>query len=397
MKRSLKWGIGLLVVLLLAAAVGRGLLARKAAGAAAAAAASAAPVALDLAPEDLATASRRELVRSLEITGAIKAVNSAVVKAKVAAELQQLNVREGDRVVAGQVLGRLDATEYEWKLRQAREQSAQAQAQLDIAERALENNRALVNQGFISKNALDTSVSNAAAARAALQAANAAAELARKSQNDTVLRAPIAGWVSQRLVQPGERVAIDARIVEIVDLSRLEIEAALAPEDVGAVRIGAEAQLQVDGIAAPVTARVARINPATQAGTRAVMVYLGVDPLPGLRQGLFAQGRIALERKTALAVPAAALRVDQARPYALAVIDGKVVQRLVSLGARGSSPDGGEALVEVTEGLADGDRLLRGTVGGVREGTLVRLTAPAGGATAAAATASGSANAAAAR
>lgn len=395
MKRSLKWGIGLLVLLLLAAAVARGLMARKAAGAAAAAAASAAPVALELAPEDLATASRRELLRALEVTGAIKAVNSAVVKAKVAGELQQLGVREGDRVAAGQVLGRLDATEYEWRLRQAREQAAQAQAQLDIAERALENNRALVNQGFISKNALDTSVSNAAAARAALQAAKAAAELARKSQNDTVLRAPIAGLVSQRLVQPGERVAIDGRIVEIVDLSRLEIEAALAPEDVSAVRIGAEAQLQVDGIAAPVTARVARINPATQAGTRAVMVYLGVDPQAGLRQGLFARGRIALERKTTLAVPAAALRVDQAQPYALAVIDGKVVQRVVRLGARGSSPDGGEALVEVVEGLADGDRLLRGTVGGLREGTPVRLTAPAGSAAAAAATAGGSANAAA--
>ncbi|WP_428419773.1 efflux RND transporter periplasmic adaptor subunit [Methylibium sp.] len=373
MKRSLKWSVVTAAVLALGLLLGRGLLARKAEQAPAARPA----VALELAPADLTELRPRELLRTLEITGALKAVNSAVVKAKVAAEVQQLTVREGDRVAAGQVLGRLDATEYDWKLRQAEEQSAQARAQLDIAERALENNRALVNQGFISKNALDTSVSNSASARAALQSANAAAELARKARNDTVLRAPIAGDVSQRAVQPGERVAVDAKLIEIVDLSRIEIEAAVAPEDVGAVHIGASARLQVDGIGAPVLARVARINPAAQAGTRSVMVYLEVAPQPGLRQGLFAKGRIELARKTAPSVPAAAVRIDQARPYVLAVEDGKVVQRVVSLGLRGdaSAQPGNrdEALVEVTSGLADGSTVLRGTVGAVREGTRVRL------------------------
>lgn len=368
-----KWWVAALIALLLAGLLGRTLLARRAESSALAAAPRP-PAALDLAASDYSLAAPRELLRRLDITGELKAVDSAVVKAKVAGELQQLTVREGDRVAAGQLLGRIDATEYALRLRQAEQQSAQALAQLEIAERALDNNRALVDQGFISKNALDTSVSNAAAARASLQAARAAADLARKAQADTLLRAPIAGLVSQRLVQPGERVPIDARLVEIVDLTRVELAAALTPEQVGAVRIGAAATLRIDGIAEPVAARVARINPAAQAGTRAVMAYLAVEPHAGLRQGLFATGRIELDRKTALAVPAEAVRIDQARPLVLSVAEGRIVARPVRLGLRGEAA--GEPMVEVLEGLAAGDPVLRKSVGLLREGTPVALPGP---------------------
>lgn len=374
-----KWFIVALIALLLAALLGRTLLSRRAESAALAAAPRPS-AALELAAGDVAVAAPIELLRRLDITGELKAVDSAIVKAKVAGELQQLTVREGDRVTAGQPLGRIDATEYALRLRQAEQQAGQASAQLEIAERALDNNKALVDQGFISKNALDTSVSNAAAARAALQAARAAADLARKAQADTLLRAPIAGLVSQRFVQPGERVPVDARLVEIVDLSRIELAAALTPEQVGAVRIGAQATLKVDGIDAPVAARVARINPAAQAGTRAVMVYLTVDARPGLRQGLFATGRIELDRRSVLAIPADAVRIDQARPQVLSVADGQVVVRPVRLGQRGeaaAAAAAGEAMVEVLDGLAAGEPVLRAGVGAVREGTLARLPAPA--------------------
>lgn len=381
MTRPLRWALLLAAALALVVLAARFHAARSPAQAMAPA--RAAP-AIELAEADVAVARRAELTRTLETSGSLKAVSSAVVKARVAAEAEQVSVREGDTVRRGQLLVRLDGTEYRWRLRQAEEQARTARAQVDIARRTLDNNQALVEQGYISKNALDTSASNLAAANASLQAANAAAELARKALRDTEIRAPIDGAVAARLVQPGERVPVDAKLLEIVDLSRLELEAALPAEDVAALAIGSRARLQVDGLAEePVTARVARINPGTQAGTRAVMTYLAVDPHPALRQGLFARGTIELQRAETLVVPLSAVRVDQARPYVLAVADGAVVQREVELGRRGrasfgtAGERGAESAVEVLHGVSDGDRLLRATAGGLREGTPVRLPAPA--------------------
>jgi membrane fusion protein, multidrug efflux system len=379
-RRLLQWLLPLLAVLALGGLVARTMIARKAEQAQIAASVTRVAPAIDLAPGDVATATQTELTRTLDISGSLKAVQSALVKARVAAEVRDIAVREGDRVRAGQLLGHLDATEYVWKLRQAEQQAASAQSQLDIAERTSKNNQALVDQGFISKNALDTSVSSADGARAALQAARAAVELTKKAVRDTEIRAPIAGLVSQRLVQPGERVAVDAKLLEIVDLAQIELEAAIAPEDVGAVSVGNGARLQVDGLAEPVRARVARINPSTQAGTRAVMVYLAVDARPGLRQGLFARGAIELARRPALVLPAGVVRVDQARPYVLAVVDGKARQRPVTLGARGDARLGAmlENVVEITAGLKPGDTVLRASVGNLRDGTPVRLANGAG-------------------
>lgn len=380
MKRHLKWIIPLLAVLLIGVAVMRALDKRRSEQAAAAPARE--TLALDLAPADVVTARRATLSRTLEVSGGLKAVNSAVVKAKVAAELRTLNVREGDRVKAGQVIGQLDTVELDWRLRQAEQTAASARAQLDIAKRALENNRALVAQGFISPTGLETSVNNEAAARANHEAAVAAVELARKSRADGTLVAPIAGLVSQRLAQPGERVPVDGRIVEIVDLARLELEAAVAPEDVVQLALGQNALLQVDGLAEPVAARVARINPSAQTGSRSVLVYLAVDAHPALRQGLFARGRVAVSQVQGIAVPLAAVRTDLSQPYVLQVQEGRATLKTVKLGARGevTVEGSGQPWVTVAEGLAEGAVVLTGSAGAVRDGTPVRLAAPAGAA-----------------
>ena len=369
MKRWMKWLLPLLAVAVIGAFVLRALQARKAEQAR-----LAVPLAaprIDLAASDVLTLRRLPLARTLEVSGGLKAVNTAYVKARVAGELRTLAVREGDSVKAGQVLGRIDATELEWRLRQAEQTAAATRTQLDIARRALENNRALVAQGFISATGLETSVSNEAGAQANLQAAAAGVELARKARADAVLVAPIAGLVAQRLVQAGERVAVDARLVEIVDLSRLELEAALTPEDVAGLAVGQPATLTVDGVATPVKASVARINPSAQAGSRSVLAYLAVQGQPALRQGLFARGTIEVERREMLALPLSAVRTDAAAPYVQQVVDGKIVRARVQTGAR--SDVQGQPWIEIVAGVSEGARVLGGSAGVLREGTAVRL------------------------
>lgn len=367
-KRTLKGLLLGLLVLAIAAGVLRALAARRAQQDTVAAA----QTVVELAAGDVVSAQTVQLSQGLPISGSLRAVNSAVLKARAAGELQGLAVREGDTVRAGQVIGRVDAVEYQARVRQAQEQADAARAQVEIAQRQFDNNRALVNQGFISRTALDTSQSSLHAAQANHKAALAALDVARKTLADTVLRAPISGVVAQRLVQPGERVGVDTRVIEIVDLSRLELEAALGAADSLQVRVGQTAVLQIEGSAQPVAARVVRINPSAQAASRSVLAYLAIADATSLRQGLFAQGTLATGQVSALALPLSAVRTDKPAPYVQLVENDRVVHRPVQTGARGEA--GADTLVAVT-GVAPGAVVIRGAVGQLREGTAVKFTA----------------------
>lgn len=375
MKLSLKWMAAVAAgVLLLGAGAYRTLASREAAKAALQTQQTAqqSQASVLLADTDVARAESRELVQTLPVSGPVKSSNSAFVKARVPGELQDLRLREGDAVKAGQVVARVDATEYLARLRQAQLQADAAKAQVDIAKRTLNNNKALVEQGFISPTALDASLSTLAANEATYQAARAGADVARKSVDDALLTSPISGLVSQRLAQPGERVGVDARILEIVDLSKLELEASLSAGDSLGVRIGQSASLTVEGSATPLTAKVARINPSATAGSRAVLVYLALGEGTGLRQGLFAQGTLAIGTKQALAVPLDCVRTDKPKPYVQVMREGRVLHLPVETGTRGTAA--GLDMVEV-RGVDAGTEVLRGAVGGLREGTLVQRSA----------------------
>ena len=375
-KRVLKWVAALLVLALLAGGVLYALAQRKARQVATAeASATRQGVPVELASTDVAQAGLLNISQGLAVSGSLKAVNSAVVKARVSGELLSLTVREGDFVKAGQVVARVDASEYLARVRQVKQQAESAKAQTDVVQRQYDNNKALVDQGFISKTALDTSLANLNAAQATFRAAQAATDIAVKSVNDAVLKAPISGQVSQRLAQSGERVGVDTRIIEIVDLSRLELEATLSAADSARIQVGQMAQLQIEGSAQAVAAKVVRINPSAQAGSRSVLAYLSIDAASAgsapLRQGLFAQGTLGTTQTLLLAVPLASVRTDKPAPYVQAIVNGKVVHRTVEPGVRGSS--NGVDVVAV-KGLNEKVVVILGNIGALAEGTAVKFT-----------------------
>lgn len=380
MKISRRWRMVLVVsvlLLALAALITRAIWQRQAAADVQAQAAAAAKSALVLAltDADIELARTGELTRMVELAATVRAQHSAWVKAKQPGEILRLTVREGDGVKANQVLVEQDVSEADLRVQQADQQVASTRAQLEIARRSLTNNQALVAQGFISPTALEASASSEMAALAQVAAAQAALDLARKARADLTLRAPISGVVAQRLAQPGERVGMDTRILEIVDLSSLELEAAMSPQDVSQLRVGRQARVQVDGLAAPIMASVARISPAAQTGSRTISVFLSLPAQAGLRQGLFASAAMPLQSRQALWVPHTAIRQDRPRPYVWLLQGQRIVERAVQLGQRGQAQ--GQDAWEVTQGLNAGDRVLSGRVSGVTDGTAWRLSASA--------------------
>ncbi|RUP24440.1 MAG: efflux RND transporter periplasmic adaptor subunit [Curvibacter sp.] len=377
-RRWIKWAVLALVVLALGLSVLRALSARKAQQAAVAQASQRAQPVIELAPGDLVAAKIQSLGQGLPVSGTLRAVNSAFIRTRVPGELQELTVREGDSVQAGQVLARIEMTEFRFRLRQTQDQAESAKAQIDIAQRQYDNNKALVAQGFISQTALDTSLATLNGAIATYKAAQAAVEVTRKTFDDTVLKAPISGQVSQRLAQPGERLPVDSKVLEIVDLSRLELEATFSPTDSLALRVGQRARLSIEQNGrdnAAIGATVSRINPSAQSGSRSVLAYLTLDkPAQGgpvLRQGLFAQGTLDTEQVKALAVPLSAVRTDKPKPYVQWVQQGQIKHLTVTPGVRGEV--GAEPWVAVPD-LPEGTQVLRGELGPLREGTAVRVT-----------------------
>lgn len=374
MKRSTLWILSAVAAAVVIAGTARWASQRKPA----ANVAQTTPVAnqIELSASDVVPATQMDMVLGLPVSGTLKASQSAMVKARVAGELMDLVVREGDEVKAGQVIARIDPTEYQARERQAKQQADAALAQVEIAQKQFDNNKALVDQGFISQTALQNSSASLNGAKATHMAAMAALDVARKALDDASIRSPISGQIAQRLAQPGERMALDARIVEVVNLSQLELEAALPSADASLVRSGMKAQLKIEGMDEPVTAKVLRISPAAQAGSRSVLVYLGVVGQDGLRQGLFAEGTLGTRTVKALAVPLSSVRTDKPQPYVQVVEADQVRHVTVQTGTRSEKTTQNITLTWVeVQGLAEGAQVLTASAGAVREGTQVKFTA----------------------
>lgn len=383
LRRSwLLWGLVLLVVAAVGFSAWRAVVAKRQQQQALQAQQQAPAAVLQVGASDWIALQMHRLPLQVPVSGSLSAVDSAIIKSRVAGALQDFTLREGDSVRKGQVIARVDATDSEARYRQARLQADAAQAQEAIQLRQHQNNQALVDKQFISPTALATSEASLQAARANTAAARAAADAARKTLDDTVLRSPIDGQIARRFAQDGERVNAESQVAEVVNLSALELQAPLPPQDSLRVQVGQSAQLTVEGSSTPVTAQVVRISPSAQSGSRAVPVYLRVQPVAGLqlRPGLFVQGLIATGEEQALALPLDAVRNDQPQPYIQTVVNGAVVHRSVQLGTQAQPSDAGagmdansNALWVAVQGAPEGSAVLRGNMGTLPEGTPVQL------------------------
>lgn len=367
------------IVLLLAAVGARGLVKSRQAAASTPASAQVEAPPLQFLPSDLLTAAPRDLRQTLSVTGSLRAINQAAVKARVAGEVREVLVREGEAVTAGQVLVRMDESDY--RARQAQSEAAlvAARGQLDIAIKARDNNRVLMERGFISRNAFDTTASQYDIALANVDAAAGALAVTKKALADTVIRAPIAGLVASRSVQPGEKVAVDSKLLDVVDLSKMEMEVAVPTSDILGIVPGQEVAVRVEGLAQPMPARVARINPATQAGSRSIMAYLQLDnPQSLLRSGMFGEARLTLSKKSGvLALPQSALQSNGDSFFVYAIEGDRLERKTVQTGITGS--DGDAVLVEISGGLAPGAQVVRRNLGNLPTGATVKVLQAAAG------------------
>lgn len=331
------------------------------------------PAPMEFLASEVIIAEPTELRQTMQLTGTLRAIDQATVKAKVAAEVRAVMAREGEAVAAGQILVKLDTAEYDARVSQARGNLNNARAQLEIATKTRDNNLALVERGFISKNALDNSASQYAAAKASVDAAQGALDIVLKSLNDTVSRSPISGLVSVRHVQPGEKVSIDSRLIEVVNLQKLELEAAVPSSEIAQVAIGQKVEIYVEGLSQRFDGKVVRINPSTQTGSRSVSVYIQVtNPQNLLRVGMFAEGCLVLNSKSGvLALPQSAVRKVNDGSFVFAIVNNKIERLPVTLGSIGIVGD--EHRIEITSGLPFGAQVVRTDMGNLTPGTPVHI------------------------
>ncbi|MBI4985480.1 MAG: efflux RND transporter periplasmic adaptor subunit [Rhodocyclales bacterium] len=354
--------------------------------AAAPVAAKAAGAVMELDAADVAVARSEPIAVTLALSGLLQPLAESVLTAAVEGRLEAVLVRPGESVQAGQVLARIDTRDLAARLAEQEANLAASRAQLDLAEKTQRRNEELRTRNFISANSLDVGRSSLDANREVLHAREAQLALARQALDKATIRAPQAGIVSERAVQPGQHVGMNARLFAVVDLSELEFAASVPVSQVGAVRVGQAVVVAAEGAAGAAQGRVERIAPTVDAATRMIAVYVRVANRDGrLKGGMAARGQLRLgEVADAVTLPREALRGSGEQRTVLVMAGGRAEMRSVQTGV----VDEASGRVEIKAGVAAGETAILARVGGVVPGqavTAAKAAAPAAPAVAAAA------------
>ena len=368
-------------------------------------------------PVTAVAAIERPIVRFIRVTGTLAAEEQADVAAEVQGRVVATPVERGTRVAEGSDLIRIAPAEAAAQAVEAEANAAQLEGRLGLADGApfdldrvpeVANARATVTlaQGdydrakmlfdkkLLSQAEFDQRSAQAEVARRqydiarngsvqqyqALLGARARVSLARKALADTVVRAPFAGVVGERLVSVGDYVTRGMKVVSVMRTNPLRLQLTVPQQDSLEVSVGRTVSLAVDTAPGKVFAgQVRYVSPALQADSRTLVVEAVVpNPDGSLKPGTFATAQIEQRSQTpGVVVPAAAVRTvaGTSRVYVVAggaagdVAGERVEERLVTV-AQGSTNTEGN-VVEITGGLKAGERVATTNVAQLTDGARV--------------------------
>ncbi|MCH8619907.1 efflux RND transporter periplasmic adaptor subunit [Undibacterium sp. TS12] len=326
----------------------------------------------ELSPADIASAESRELSSKLPLSGSLVPESQVTIRAKVVAEVAEAPMQEGVAVRKGQVIARFTAADLHARLLTQEAAVDEAQAKLALAQKNRQSNEVLLKQNYISQNAFDTTHNGLELAQANLKSAMSQKQVAQLALADTQVRAPLDGIISKRHVQPGEKVSPDSPLYSIVSLGRMTLEAQVPASEIPRVKTGQKVLFQVDGFGGrEFEGKVARINPATEAGSRSMMVYIAVDNAhASLKGGMFAKGSLILEKTASTAsVPLTAVRQVNGVDVVYQVLNDQVRIQPVKLGLRSDD----EGHVQILHGLEPGAVVIASRLDSVKAGSRVKM------------------------
>ena len=340
------------------------------------------------------TVQRMSVQRQVDLSGTLLSPDQAKVSSEVGGIVTDVPIQLGTEVKAGDVLVRLAPRELQLALDRSESALRQVEAQLGIARsqdrepppdeqiasvrQAIANRddaraafaraQALNSRGLLSQVDRDTAdtrlkvteanyqaaIDTARSLKASLQDRRAAFELAQKKRSDAVVRAPVAGSVSERLVQPGEYIRENTAVATIVQMHPLKLKTAIQEKHASVIKAGQSIEFTVEAFPGRAFAgRIAYVSPSVDQATRTFAVEALVDNGDRqLKPGFFAKG-VVMTRvdDEVLAVSDDAISTLAGVSTVYVIDGGKARQQQIGVGARQNK------LVEVTSGLTGKETL----------------------------------------
>lgn len=334
--------------------------------------APAGPTVKILDPEEVVVVAPGDLSEDLTVSGEVKPASQVTVSAEVTGVATAVMILPGERVSSGDRLLTIADADFRLALRAEEATLASLKAQLRAATANLDRTSGLAGLGIKPKSALEEIESSVATLRANIDASTARIDLARTNLERATLRAPISGIVASRSIETGQLVQAGKPLFDIVDLSKVTVEARVPLGKLAALQPGQTAELWLPQDPERVfPARVARVSPRAEPGSRSAIVYLDADNAEGaLRGSMFLMGRIHLRSSLdAVALPKDAVTVGSRSTSVHLVRGDRIVEAPVVIGARWNA---GSA-IEVTQGLSSGDVVLARPLRGLRPGDAIRI------------------------